>query len=99
MPFDWDEANIAHIAKHGVEPDEAEEVISNNPIDLSEVFRNDEQRTEQVGETNGGRILRVVTTLRNDNIRVITAIPLRSRRHAWYFALKEKSNARNENIP
>jgi uncharacterized protein len=99
MPFDWDDFNTAHIAKHGVEPHEAEEVISNNPIDLSEVVRNGEERFEQIGETDKGRILRVVTTLRNGNVRFITAIPLRSRWHAWYFALKENSNARDKNIP
>ncbi len=99
MFFDWDEANTNHIAKHGVEPYEAEEVVTNDPIDLSEGFRNGEERSEQIGETNNGRILRVLTTLRNSKIRVITAIPLRSRWHAWYFALKEKSNARDKNIP
>jgi hypothetical protein len=30
LGFDWDEANIAHIAKHDVKPHEAEEVITNN---------------------------------------------------------------------
>jgi uncharacterized DUF497 family protein len=97
--FDWDEFNIAHIARHGVEPYEAEEVISNNPIDVSEVVRNGEERSEQVGETDKGRILRVVTTLRNGNVRVITAIPLRTRWHDRYFAMKEKWNAGKQNIP
>jgi hypothetical protein len=91
--FDWDEFNTAHIAKHGVEPHEAEEVVTNDPIDLSVSLRNGEERTEQIGETANGRILRVVTTLRNGNIRVITAIPLRTRWHERYFALREKWNA------
>jgi len=33
MFFDWDEFNIAHIARHGVKPHEAEEVVTNEPID------------------------------------------------------------------
>jgi uncharacterized protein len=97
--FDWDEFNPAHIARHGVEPHEAEEVITNDPIDLAITIRNGEERSEQVGETDKRRILRVVTTVRNGNTRVITAIPLRSRWHAWYYVLKENSNARDKNIP
>jgi uncharacterized protein len=97
MPFDWDEFNTAHIAKHRVEPHEAEEVIANDPIDLSIGLRHGEERTEQIGETENGRILRVVTTLRNGNIRVITAIPLRTRWHERYFALREKWNAGKQN--
>ncbi len=98
MPFEWDEANTSHIARHDVKPHEAEEVISNEPVDLSKTLRNGEERAVQVGETNKGRILRVVTTLRSGNIRVITAIPLRTRWHARYFAMKEIKNARDENI-
>jgi uncharacterized DUF497 family protein len=96
--FDWDEFNTAHIAKHCIEPHEAEEVISNDPIDLSVGLRKGEERSEQIGETENGRILRVVTTLRNGNIRVITAIPLRTRWHERYFAMKEKWNARKQNL-
>lgn len=96
--FDWDEFNIAHIAKHQVEPHEAEEVIANDPIDLSVNLRNGEERIEQIGETAAGRILRLVTTLRNGKIRVITAIPLRTRWHERYFTLKEQRNARNQNL-
>ena len=96
--FDWDEANAVHIAKHGVEPHEAEEVTTNYPIDLAVTIRNGEERTEQVGETNNGRIIRVVTTLRHGKIRVIMAIPLRTRWHARYFAMKGNQYARDKNI-
>ena len=96
--FDWDEFNTAHIANHGVEMHEAEEVIANEPIDLTVTIRNGEERSEQIGQTDNGRILRVVTTMRNGKIRVITAIPLRSRWHERYFALKEKSNARKQDL-
>ena len=96
--FDWDEFNTAHITRHGVKPQEAEEVISNDPIDLSVGLRNGEERSEQIGETENGRILRVVTTLRNGKIRVITAIPLRTKWRERYFALKEKWNAGKQNL-
>jgi uncharacterized protein len=97
--FEWDERNITHIAEHGVESHEAEEVITNDPMDLAITISNGEERIEQVGETSAGRIIRVITTLRNGNIRVITAIPLRTRWHARYFAMKETKNARDKNIP
>jgi hypothetical protein len=38
--FDWDEANLRHVAEHDVEPFEAEEVVINDPLDLEEQFRN-----------------------------------------------------------
>jgi hypothetical protein len=98
MTFDWDQFNIAHIARHEVKPHEAEEVVTSDPIDLAVTIRNGEERTEQVGETVTGRILQVVTTIRNSRIRVVTALPLRSRWHAWYYALKEDRNARDKNI-
>ena len=34
MEFDWDEANTGHVARHNVQPVEAEEVILNDPVDL-----------------------------------------------------------------
>ncbi len=32
--FDWDEANIGRAARHSVLPEEAEQVILNDPVDL-----------------------------------------------------------------
>jgi uncharacterized protein len=98
MLFDWDEANIAHIARHGVTPQEVEEVLLNDPIDLKVNLRNGEERTEQIGETITGRILQVITTPRNGMIRPITALSLRTRWHPWYFELKEQRNARDTSI-
>jgi hypothetical protein len=34
IDFDWDEANIGHMARHSVLPEEAEQVILNDPVDL-----------------------------------------------------------------
>lgn len=73
--FDWDEANITHIAEHEVEPYEAEEVVANHPLDMDFQTHEGEQRFRQVGETNTGRILVVVTTQRGELTRVITAYP------------------------
>lgn len=34
LDFEWDNANISHVAEHEVEPEEAEQVILNRPVDL-----------------------------------------------------------------
>ncbi len=73
MPFLWDEANISHIARHNVSPEEAEQVILNDPIDLPTQFINGEPRHPQVGETNDGRILVVISTQQQDDERIVTA--------------------------
>lgn len=73
--FDWDSANIAHIAEHDVQPLEAEEVVVGNPLDLDYSVRDGEPRFRQVGETVAGRILAVITTERHGLTRVVTAYP------------------------
>ena len=32
--FDWDSANIRHIAEHDISPEEAEEVIQGDPLEM-----------------------------------------------------------------
>lgn len=72
-PFDWDEENQKHIARHGVTPDEAEQVLANDPLDLERQDINGEERFASVGLTDGGRWLLVVTTTRENKVRVVTA--------------------------
>lgn len=86
--FDWDEHNRDHIAAHGITPSEAEEVIVNSPVDLEMQLRNGEERYLQIGETDSGRILLVVSTWRSEKIRVITAFPASSKLKAFYLANK-----------
>jgi len=71
--FDWDSANIMHIAEHDVTPEEAEEAILGEPLDVGFDVVNGEERWPYLGETNEGRILRVVITMRGERIRVLTA--------------------------
>jgi uncharacterized protein len=73
LQFDWDDENRAHIAVHNVSCAEAEQVISNEPFDFELQTASGEERFVQVGETNAGRILVVVSTWRKTLIRVITA--------------------------
>jgi len=73
--FDWDEENIAHIARHGVTPAEAEEAFKLAPMDIAEQHHEEEVRYVQLGITANLRILLIVTTWRGDLVRVVTAYP------------------------
>jgi uncharacterized DUF497 family protein len=84
MGFDWDDSNRAHIAEHGVTPDEAEEVVVNWPLDLEVTTRKGEERTIQIGETDEGRILVVVSTWRGNKLRVVTAFPANRKLRSIY---------------
>ena len=75
LVFEWDDANIRHLAEHEITPEEAEQAMLNRPIDLPAQLRNLEKRFVQVGETEAGRILVVVTTQRRGRVRVVTAFP------------------------
>ena len=90
--FDWDDANLAHIAEHDVRSNEAEEVILNRPVDLGSELRNGEQRTAQIGETDSGRILVVISTMSGKKIRVVTAWPANKDYRRYFATLKRNSN-------
>jgi uncharacterized protein len=71
--FDWDDAKIKHIAEHKVTPEEAEDVILGESMEMDFVVKNGEERWTYVGETVTARVLRVSFTIRAERIRVITA--------------------------
>ena len=75
LDFEWDDANRGHLAEHDVIPAEAEQVMLNDPLDFQAQIRDEEERSVQIGETDEGRILVVVTTLRRSRLRVVTAFP------------------------
>lgn len=52
----WDEWNVAHIARHNVTPDEAEQVARGDVL----VQKGKKGRTALVGPTESGRILRII---------------------------------------
>jgi uncharacterized protein len=92
--FDWDEANLAHIAEHGVARGEAEEAVSNRPIDMGHQTRHGEARLMQIGATLSGRVLVVITTLRGGKMRVVTAFPANRAYRAFYSAQTEEINGK-----
>ncbi len=73
VKFDWNDANVGHIAKHGVTPDEVEQAFANHPLALAVQKRGGETRTLCAGRTDTGRVLQFVYTLRRGKVRVITA--------------------------
>jgi uncharacterized DUF497 family protein len=85
MYFDWDDANILHLARHDITPEEAERVIKNHPVDLIVQHVNGEWRLQQAGETNAGRILTILSTERDNKSRVISGWDSQKREKNIYF--------------
>ena len=83
--FDWDEANTRHVARHGVTPAEAEEVVEIAPVDLESQMVDGEERFLIVGVTTRARVLVVTITWRGDLVRVVTAFeaPPQVQRRYW----------------
>ena len=75
IEFEWDEANIAHIAKHDVLPKEAEEIFfdKNNAQDEDIEHSTVEDRFLIIGKTKKGRFLYQIYTIRGEKIRVISS--------------------------
>lgn len=74
--FDWNKGNRdKNLKKHGVTDIECEEIFfDENKIQLNDVLHsNREERFILLGKTKMSRLLFVVYTLRNSNIRVVSA--------------------------
>jgi uncharacterized DUF497 family protein len=90
--FDWDDANVIHIAEHDVVPEEAEEAILGDSLDIEFDIVDGEERWSYVGETNDGRILWVTITLRGKRMRVVTAFE--PEKYWKVFYLEERTGQR-----
>jgi uncharacterized DUF497 family protein len=74
--FDWDAGNIdKNRDRHGVSNGECEEPFFNQPLLVVEDVKHShyEQRFYALGQTNAGRRLFMVFTIRDNKIRVICA--------------------------
>jgi uncharacterized protein len=74
--FEWDKGNIdKSYKKHGISPNEAEEIFLDEDILILEDIEHSEQekRFEAVGKSTKDRMLFVVYTIRHDKIRIISA--------------------------
>ena len=52
IAFNWDEANIRHISRHGVKIEEAEQALRNDSYDLEYEVVDGEQRWTSLGHTD-----------------------------------------------
>jgi uncharacterized DUF497 family protein len=81
LSFDWDEANISHVARHGVtQPEE----IVRGAAAVVESDRHGESRSVVIGDTAGGRTLVVVFAARKERVRIVTAYPANRSQRARY---------------
>ena len=78
------------MARHKVSPEEAEQVILNDPVDLGMEIVEGEERYLNIGETIRGRVLLVVTTWREHRIRVVTAFEPIKRLTQIYHRQRER---------
>jgi uncharacterized DUF497 family protein len=88
LVFNWDQANVAHIARHRVTREEVEQVFANDPMDLSTDVADSEERYASVGRTNQLRVLVVAWSMRGDAVRPITAFKAPAKLAKRYLAEK-----------
>lgn len=67
--FVWDQGNIHKPKRHGITPEEAEEVFYNNPY-FRKTYGN---RYLALGQTDAGRYLLVVFEYKSRSVRIVTA--------------------------
>jgi uncharacterized protein len=92
--FQWDEGNAdKNWIKHRVSRTEVEQVFFNRPLLVSEGEKRSEQgsRYYTLGQTDAGRHLFIVFTIREDLIRVISARPMSRRERRVYEHAKEET--------
>jgi uncharacterized protein len=75
MEFRWNEWNLEHLNRHGVSPEEAEQVVRQAEPPYPQGREN--EKLLVWGKGRGGRLLQVVYLLEeDDNVYVIHARPL-----------------------
>ena len=99
MKFLWDSANVNHIARHNISPEEAEQVVRNTPLDLERQLRGGEERILHLGETDAGRVLFVILTERNHALRIVTAHPAKKRARMFYALQKGEAHDKDPGDP
>jgi uncharacterized DUF497 family protein len=81
--FEWDDGNVLHLALgHGIEPEEAEEVLAGAPV-----FRKTRRgHYAAFGKTRAGRLLVVVFERRREGrVRVITGWDMNAAERRYYI--------------
>jgi uncharacterized DUF497 family protein len=70
--FEWDAANLRHLARHRITREEFEEAMAHDPIVVHFRDESGEKRWYALGATEHLRVLFLVLTYRGDRIRPIT---------------------------
>jgi len=90
--FEWDKHNSEKIrTRHSVTPVECEQVFFNLPL----IFCSDEKHSREearfyvLGQTDTGRPLFLVFTVRNDKLRVISARDMNKKERSVYQTHEE----------
>ena len=87
--FDWDEGNVLkNWVKHRVTAAECEQIFFNRPLVVAEDVEHSqaEGRFYALGQTDAGRLLLVVFTVRRNLIRVISARTMTKKERKEYEA-------------
>ncbi len=74
--FEWDQNNLKKIRAHRIMAEEVEQALAREPVLIYEQDADGEARYVYCGETERNRLLAIVVTECDDNIRVITAYDL-----------------------
>jgi len=85
--FEWDDGNILHIALgHGIEPEEAEEVLALAPL----IRKTKRGHYAAFGRTRSGRLLVMVFEKKEESlVRVITGWDMNDSERRYYVRHKE----------
>jgi hypothetical protein len=90
--FEWDNHNSDKIIeKHGVTPVECEQVFFNLPVIAGDDVKHSEteNRFYALGQTDSGRLLFLVFTVRKDKLRVISARDMNKKERRVYQTYEE----------
>ena len=85
--IEWTDTDVAHIARHGVTPDEVEEVLAAGPV-WRRGRTNPQTRRKSLyslGETDAGRYLFIVLSPRgHGRARCVTAMEMDEKAKRYY---------------
>ena len=93
--FDWDEGNVAkNWERHRVTPAECEQSFFNRPLIVAPDAKHSVQEARHylLGQTDQGRRLFLVFTLRRDRVRVISARDMNRKECERYNAQSEEGS-------
>jgi len=93
--FEWDKHNSEKVrTRHDVTPVECEQVFFNLPVIAGDDQKHSEteNRFYVLGQTDSGRLLFLVFTVRKDKLRVISARDMNKKERRVYQAHEEENS-------